>query len=61
MSSSTTATPFLSVTPPISPTFTPATFTVCPWPGVTDCAFWNWAKIRVWLCQGKRRRSWTLT
>ena len=22
----------------ISPTFTPAMLTVCPWPGVTDCA-----------------------
>ena len=41
MSIRTTATPRSSLTSPISPTFTPATFTVCPWPGVTAWAFEN--------------------
>ena len=32
------ARPSFSVTLEISPTGTPATLTVWPWPGVTDCA-----------------------
>jgi hypothetical protein len=32
------ALPFSSLTLLISPTSTPATLTVWPWPGVTDCA-----------------------
>ena len=34
----TVARPFSSVTLPISPTFTPAMFTVWPWPGTTAWA-----------------------
>ena len=34
----TTARPPTSSTRAISPTSTPATLTVCPWPGVTACA-----------------------
>ncbi len=38
ISRSTTAWPSSSSTWPIEPIFTPATRTVCPWPGVTACA-----------------------
>ena len=34
----TTARPSTSSTLPTSPTFTPAMFTVWPWPGTTACA-----------------------
>ena len=37
----TTATPFLSETLPISPTWTPEMRTDWPWPGVTACAVEN--------------------
>jgi hypothetical protein len=38
MSIETIAWPSCSLTPPISPTLTPETRTVWPWPGVTACA-----------------------
>ena len=37
----TTATPFFGSTPVIFPTSTPATRTVCPWPGITAWASEN--------------------
>jgi hypothetical protein len=46
----------LSVTSPISPTSTPATVTVWPWPGVTDCAVLNSAWISTRFSHGKRSR-----
>jgi hypothetical protein len=39
----TTARPSTRSTLVMSPTSTPATWTVWPWPGVTDCAVENWA------------------
>ena len=55
----TTAIPFWSLTPPISPICTPETRTVWPWPGVTACAVENSA-LSVngvdWM-NGKRKRS----
>jgi hypothetical protein len=52
----TTARPCSSSTLPISPTFTPATCTVWPCPGVTACAFSNSAYTCVTCCHGKRSR-----
>ena len=56
----TTAIPFFSVTPPMSPICTPETRTDWPWPGATACAVENSALIvncEDWM-NGKRRRSW---
>ena len=55
----TTATPFSSLTPPISPICTPETRTDWPWPGVTACAVENSAFIVKGLdwMNGNRSRS----
>ncbi len=60
MSICTIATPFLSVTPPTVPIWTPETRTDWPWPGVTACAVENSALIvngEDWM-SGKRSPSW---
>jgi hypothetical protein len=58
ISSVTSARPCSSSTLPTSPTFTPETRTVWPWPGVTACAVENSALMRFGLSSitGKRRR-----
>ena len=58
MSRPTIARPSLSVTDPMSPILTPATRTVCPWPGVTAWAVENSALTRIGFSsmKGKRRR-----
>jgi hypothetical protein len=54
----TTARPSSSSTLPMSPTCTPATRTVWPWPGVTACAFSS-STLMIWgfsVTSGKRKR-----
>ena len=59
----TIATPFLRVTLPISPIWTPEMRTDWPWPGVTAWAVENSA-LSVYgeaSMNGKRKRSWLRT